>query len=100
MDLVAEHPRAWVVPYVASANDPPAAAALRRQTRADSVDRLRGVLLPGQGTRGEYALWGFFGFLEAALRHWVEQGCPPDQRDPLITAALGALEGALGDWGR
>src|SRR5665648_1078179 len=48
--------------------------------------------------RHEFALWGFFGFLDAACLCWVERGCPDDERVALVDAGLGALEGALGDW--
>jgi hypothetical protein len=73
--------------------------AVRARARQEYVDRLRGVLVPSAAPRHEYALWGFFGFLDAACLRWVEEGCPDDRRHPLLDAAVGALEGALGDWG-
>ena len=30
--------------------------------------------------------------------HWGNKGCPEEDQWALIDAALGALEGALGDW--
>ena len=48
--------------------------------------------------RHEYALWGYYGFVDAACLRWVDKGCPPDERWALVDAALGCLGGALGDW--
>ena len=100
LDHVREQPTAWAAHLLALGAEPEPAARIRRDARRDDVDRLRGLLLPDQGARHEYALWGFFGFLDAACLHWVATGCPEDDQWPLIDAALGALEGALGDWGR
>ena len=80
--------------------EPEPAASIRREARRESVDRLHDLLLPDQGARDEYALWGFHGFLDVACLRWVATGCTEDDRWSLIDAALGALEGALGDWGR
>ena len=60
---------------------------------------MRELLRPTAWARHEYALWGYFGFLDHACLHWVEQGCPADDRDAVAEACLGALQGALGDWG-
>lgn len=98
LDHIADHPAAWAAPLT-GAGEPTQAVAVRREARAAYV-RTLATLLPPQGVRHDYALWGYFGFLDQACLHWVEQGCPPDQRHSLIDAALGALEGALGDWGR
>ena len=62
--------------------------------------RIRAFLLPGQGERQAFAIDGYFGFLDAACGRWVDHGCPEDERWPVIETALGALQGALGDWGR
>lgn len=80
--------------------EPPEALAVRRQARAATIETLRGVLAPTPWERHEYALWGFLGFLDGACAHWVAGGCREEERWPLIEASLGALEGALGDWGR
>ena len=53
---------------------------------------------PGEQARHRYALWGYLGFIDAACLHWVERGCPDEERWGVIDAALGALEGGLGDW--
>lgn len=98
LDHIADHPAAWATPLSAPGTEPRAAAAIRAQSRRDYVARLRALLSPSAQARHEYALWGFFGFLDAACLRWVERGCPVDERWSLIDAALGALEGALGDW--
>ncbi|MGB4780024.1 MAG: TetR/AcrR family transcriptional regulator, partial [Microbacterium sp.] len=77
---------------------PGVVATLRAEARSEYVERLRALLAPSAARRHEYALWGYFGFLDGACLTWVERGCPDDDRDALIDAALGALEGALGDW--
>lgn len=98
LDHVASHPEAWALPMRQPGGEPPAVAELRAHARRDYVERLRGQLGPSSQVRHDYALWGYFGFLDAACLRWVEGGCPDDHRWPLIDAALGALEGALGDW--
>jgi AcrR family transcriptional regulator len=100
LDRVSAAPTGWSAPYRSPANDPAPAVAVRHTARATYVEMLRAVLRPDHGPRREYALRGYFGFLEAACLRWVEDGCPAADRAPLVDAALGALEGALGDWGR
>src|SRR5665648_1021845 len=79
-------------------SEPERVSTLRREARRDYVERLRELLAPTTAARHEFALWGFFGVLDAACLCWVERGCPDDERDSLVDAGLGALEGALGDW--
>lgn len=98
LDRIASHPDAWALPLRQPGGEPAAAADLRTQARSAYVRGLETLLAPSTQTRHEYALWGYFGFLDAACLHWVERGCPETDRWPLIDAALGALEGALGDW--
>lgn len=97
LDHVAAHPRGWASPLYRG-SEPEQAATIRREARRDYVERLRALLAPATSPRHEFALWGFFGFLDAACLCWVERGCPVDERDSLVDAGLGALEGALGDW--
>lgn len=98
LDHIATHPAAWAMPLSTPGTEPAAAAAIRVRARRDYVDRLRALLSPSTQARHEYALWGYFGFLDAACLRWVERGCPDGDRSPLVDAALGALEGGLGDW--
>lgn len=98
LDHIATHPIAWAMPLRHPGSEPSSAAAIRGHARRDYVDRLRAMLAPSGQLRHEYALWGYFGFLDAACLQWVERGCLADDRDSLIDAALGSLEGALGDW--
>jgi AcrR family transcriptional regulator len=99
LDHIAHHPVAWALPQQRPGSEPAAVAELRRSTRADSVARLGRWLSPRGTARRDYALWGYFGFLDAACLRWVDRGCPDIDRWSLVDAALGALEGALGDWG-
>lgn len=81
-------------------NEPPEALVVRRQSRADFTARIATILQLTAWARHDYALAGFCGFLDSACLAWTGRGCPPDDRHALIAAALGCLEGALGDWGR
>lgn len=83
---------------IVGAGEPEAALRHRRAANEDLVEQLRGILGVGDFPRHVWALRGWVGFLDHAGRHWTELGCPEEQRWPLIEAALGALEGALGDW--
>jgi hypothetical protein len=33
------------------------------------------------------------------VRTWASRGCPRDERGHVLETSLGALQGALGDWG-
>lgn len=98
LDHIATHPAAWAMPLRNPGTEPSTAAAVRLSARHDYVQRLRDLLAPSTQPRHEYALWGYYGFLDAACLRWVDRGCPDEDRDSLVDAALGALEGALGDW--
>lgn len=98
LDHVAEHPSGWASPLARVGAEPEVAAAVRREARSAYVERLRNLLAPSGMARHDYALWGWFGFLDAACLRWVDRGCPSDDRWSLLDASLGALEGALGDW--
>jgi AcrR family transcriptional regulator len=99
LDAVADAP-AWGGPLAGSAGDPPAAAAAREAYREAEVARLRAFLLPGQRLRQDLALRGWLGFRDELARRWAAAGTPDDERWPIVETCLGALEGALGDWGR
>ncbi len=98
LDHIAEASVGWAAPLLDPGGEPTAAQQVRRQARAAYVAAL-GELLGVHGyPRHDYAVWGYFGFLDTACLEWVRRGCPLEQRDHLIEAALGALEGGLGDW--
>jgi len=98
LDQVAANPQAWAIPRRQPGAEPTAAAKLRAEAARAQVDQLRALLVPSHTQRHEFALWGFWGFVEAACLHWISQGAHPNQREPLVETALGALQGALGDW--
>ncbi len=98
LDHIASHPRTWVAPLLGG-EEPSEAVDVRRRARAGYVAALADLLKPSPWARHEYALWGYFGFLDQVCLRWVERGCPAEERELLTEAALGALEGALGDWG-
>lgn len=102
--------RTWVLTHldhVASreratrpSEEPAAAAATRREAHEADIAFLTEVLQPTGGARDRFALLGFLGLLDAAGAAWADDGCPEYDRHPLVEAALGALQGALGDWRR
>jgi AcrR family transcriptional regulator len=98
LDHIAHHPDAWAMPMRQPGGEPAAAAELRADARRRYVQGLDRLLDPSDQERHGYALWGYFGFIDAACLRWVDEGCPDAERWPLIDAALGALQGALGDW--
>ncbi len=75
------------------------ALTVRRRFRHDYAERMAELLGLRPWPRHEYALSGFLGFVDGASLRWRTRGCPDEERAPLLDAALGALEGALGDWG-
>lgn len=97
LDEVARRPWVWAPHRVGE--EPAETTAARVRARSGDVATLRGWLALGTWPRHGYALWGFFGFMDSACQAWVDAGCPERDRHPLTEAALGALEGALGDWG-
>jgi AcrR family transcriptional regulator len=98
LDHIAANPTAWAMPRRQPGSEPAATAQIRAAAERDRVALLRSILAPNAQPRHEYALWGFFGFVDAACLNWVADGARAGDRWPLIDAALGALEGALGDW--
>ncbi|MBB6334511.1 TetR/AcrR family transcriptional regulator [Schaalia hyovaginalis] len=98
LDAVKANPTALLGPRHSGGAEPAAAAHVRAQARTAGVDRLATVLAPATSRRHDIAILGALGFIEAAALTWVEDGCPESDRWPIVEAALGALEGALGDW--
>ncbi|MGP6174900.1 TetR/AcrR family transcriptional regulator [Corynebacterium sp. A21] len=86
------------IPLHKSGAEPTGATELRAESEAELIELLHSELNPSQQLRHEFALHGYLGFLNSAGAHWASQGCTEDARWALIDAALGALEGALGDW--
>lgn len=84
-------------------HEPTESAAVRREFREDSVAALARLLglasAGGAAPRHDLALWGWLGFLDAAVGRWADAGFPRAMRDSLVPMALGALEGVIGDWG-
>lgn len=78
--------------------EPDAALRVREAARRRYVAKIRELLAPSDQRRHDYAIGGFVAFLEGACGQWAAAGCPPGDTWPIIDAALGALEGALGDW--
>ena len=99
LDFIAERSPGWVTYQALAGHDPgDEAARVRRQAREAAVAALAEVIGGSRGHRDDFALWGYLGFLDDACLRWVRAGCPDDQRHSLVDAALGCLEGALGDW--
>lgn len=96
--------RFHVSPYVGRVGEPSEALAARAAACAETTAWLTGLLRPSElhppTVRESYALEAVLGFLDAACARWLLTGGPDDERWPVIEASLGALEGALGDWGR
>lgn len=99
LDHVAAQPRAWASGRLAG-EEPAGATALRDRAREASVAFLAEVVGPTGPSRRGFALIGFLGFLDRCCLAWADAGCADADRWPLVEACLGALEGALGDWGR
>lgn len=98
LDHIATHPTTWAAPLLGG-EEPPEAVDVRRRARQAYVAALRGLLHPSPWPRHDFALEGYFGFLDQACLLWVDHGCPADERSHVVEAALGALQGGLGDWG-
>lgn len=80
--------------------EPAEARMLRERMRDDLTQRVQAVVKPNTSHRDAFALSGFVGFLEVSCQRWAAAGCPDEQRWSLVDAALGSLQGALGDWQR
>ncbi len=98
LDFIAERSPGWMTYQILAGHEPGEAAQVRQAAREVAVKALADVVGGSRGHRDEFALWGYLGFLDDACLRWVRAGCPEDQRHSLIDAALGCLEGALGDW--
>lgn len=99
LDHVASHPVGWSAPLMGSADDPEAARAIRQAASERYVALLQDLLGGRDDLRSRYAIHGYLGHVQASCLNWSLRGCPDEERWPLVEAALGALQGALGDWG-
>lgn len=97
LDHIAAHPQAWSMPLLVPGSEPAAMAKTRQLARKAYVENLGDMLEVGDSLREDYALWGYFGFVDAACLRWVELGCRNEDRNVVIETILGALEGALGN---
>ena len=98
LDFIAERSPGWMAYQILAGHEPGEAAQVRQAARESAVEALADVVGGSHGYRDEFALWGYLGFLDDACPRWVRAGCPAEQRHSLVDAALGCLEGALGDW--
>ena len=96
LDHVAGDPLRWAAEF--AGDEPAEAVTLRTQDRIREVAALRDVLLLSDWARDEFSVTGYFGFVDAACRAWAADGCPEDRRWAVRDSALGALQGAIGDW--
>lgn len=79
--------------------EPESTLVARRQAEAALGEELRSLIGIGtDNTRHRWAVTGIIGFLHRAAETWAHEGFPGNEREPLVAATLGALEGALGDW--
>jgi len=98
LDFIAERSPGWMAYQILAGHEPGEAARVRQEAREAAVRALAEVVGGSRGHRDDFAFWGYLGFLDDACLRWVRAGCPNDQRHSLVDAALGCLEGALGDW--
>ena len=98
LDFIAERSPGWMAYQILAGHEPGEAAQVRQAAREAAVAALSDVVGGGRGHRDDFAFWGYLGFLDDACLRWVRAGCPAEQRHSLVDAALGCLEGALGDW--
>ena len=98
LDFIAARSPGWMAYQILAGHEPGEAARVRQEAREAAVRALAEVVGGSRGHRDDFAFWGYLGFLDDACLRWVHAGCPNDQRHSLIDAALGCLEGALGDW--
>ena len=98
LDFIAERSPGWMAYQILAGREPGEATQVRQAAREAAVVALAKVVGGNRGHRDDFALWGYLGFLDDACLRWVHAGCPDDQRHSLVDAALGCLEGALGDW--
>jgi len=100
LDFIANSPVGWSAPLRNPQAGTPGAAALREQSRTHYVTLLQAVLGLEPEQPGDFALYGYLGFLDAACLAWVDAGGDESHRPALIEMALAALDSALAATGR
>lgn len=100
LDHVARHRAAWASSLDGVGGETSEAAGVREDARVHRLALLSSFLLPDGGARRHYALAGHVAHVDGLSREWVRRDCPADERWDVVETALGALQGALGDWGR
>lgn len=90
--------RTWASPFFSGDQEPPQVSALRQQYRTRLAEDLAARLRNPGWARGRIAIIGFLGFLGATAQDWIDADCPEELRHPMVEAALGALQGGMGDW--
>lgn len=93
LDFISERPAGWS--GLLRPGAVPAAAVLQERAREHLVAVLRTAVGVGPGSPADYAFSGYLAFCDAACLAWVEAGRPAEDRESLVQAAVGALEGAL-----
>lgn len=96
--IVTELPLEWALVFAHPRPEPALATEARTQHEARVVETIANYIGGTHNFRDIAALHGFCGFLSTATATWLHAGRPEDHRHLLIDAALGALQGALGDW--
>lgn len=80
------------------AGEPAEAHEVRARGDRHLAEQLRAEIGIGDFARHRWAVIGIVGFLTRAAMVWRDGGFNENERRPLVEAALGALEGGLGDW--
>ncbi|QPK83305.1 TetR/AcrR family transcriptional regulator [Corynebacterium qintianiae] len=92
LDFVAAGPFVWAA---GRRGEEPAEAVNYRVERRDFTVETLCDVLDLDSERGEIAVSGFVGFMDAVCLDWVDAGCPEEQRATILDITCGALEGAL-----
>lgn len=100
LDHAAEHPAPWAHTLDAIPGEPRPAAEARTATRERHLALLASFLHADSRPQRHYALVGHITHVGGLIREWARRGCATTERHAVVDVALGALEGALGDWGR
>lgn len=100
LDFVAELARPFEVGHVLNGHDDEKAAEVRRLEERTFTAKMIAIVQPNDSARDFYAIQAFYGQMQAATKAWVQRGCKPEEKHPVMDVVLGGLEGALGDWSR